>query len=223
MSTRERQHWQVLAALSLAVFIGIAVAMMSTTLLKAFDAQIALDMLAHGPPWWTDTMRVLTQLHGVGGISVVTGVWGLYLLLQRQIATFAALALVVYGGLLLNGGLKLLFQRARPVFGDGIEPPLAMLSTYSFPSGHASGSTVFYGFLLMMLFTRTAHHGWRVAAVVGASVMVLLVAYSRVYVGAHFLSDVVAAIAEGLAWTALCVLLLDGWRARGLQRRTVSR
>ena len=114
---------------------------------------------------------------------------------------------VVPAGMLLNAGLKTVFHRPRPQLGD----PLVHLLTLSFPSGHAAGSTVFYGALCALAFARWRRRSIRVTVVVLAAGMVLLVTFSRVYLGAHYLSDVVAGVALG----GICLALaLAPWRAQ---------
>jgi undecaprenyl-diphosphatase len=108
--------------------------------------------------------------------------------------------------MLLNVGLKHLFQRPRPI----LDEPLVELVTYSFPSGHAVASTVFYGAACALVCTHVRSPALRVLAVGAAIAMVLLVTFSRVYLGAHYLSDVVAGVAVGLA----SLLLFLRWRAR---------
>ena len=105
------------------------------------------------------------------------------------------------GGLLLNVLMKLAFHRARPVFDD----PLLTLSTYSFPSGHVAGSTILYGLVVVWVFGHTRRRSRRLLAVAGAFAAIGLVAFSRMYLGVHYLSDVSAAFAEGVAWLALCL------------------
>ena len=100
--------------------------------------------------------------------------------------------------MLLNVGLKNVFTRPRPVF----EEPLVHLSTFSFPSGHAVASTVFYGALCALVLAHARSPAARAAAIVATVVMVLLVCFSRVYLGAHYLSDVVAGVCVG----TLCLL-----------------
>lgn len=202
------RRWRRLLVVSLIVFIGIAVSVMFASPLGTLDEFAAQNMMPQGRSTWTTVMWWLARAHGVAGIAVIGTVWAAYLGSRRQTAQLLELGWVVGGGLALNGLLKLVFQRERPVFDGGVEAPLQLLSTYSFPSGHVSGSVVFYGYALMLVFTRTAHRGWRFAAAVGAAFMVALIAYNRLYVGAHFVSDVLAAIAEGLAWLAFCALLL---------------
>jgi membrane-associated phospholipid phosphatase len=103
--------------------------------------------------------------------------------------------------MLLNVALKNLFLRPRPLLDD----PLVRLATLSFPSGHAVASTVFYGAACALVFALTGSRVLRAAALAGAAAMVLLVTFSRVYLGAHYLSDVVAGVAVGLV--CLCLFL----------------
>lgn len=122
---------------------------------------------------------------------------------RRESHWLPALGLAVPGGLLVNVLLKQLFQRARPVFED----PLLTLSTYSFPSGHTAGATLFYGMVTAYVFSRTRSTRVRVACVVCWALLVALVGFSRMYLGVHYFTDVVAAITWSLAWLAVCVML----------------
>lgn len=120
---------------------------------------------------------------------------------------------VVHGrGMLLNALMKLAFHRARPLFDD----PLLTLTSYSFPSGHVEASTIFYGLGVVWVFGQTRALHWRVLAVTAAALAIVLVALSRMYLGVHYLSDVSAAFAEGVAWVALCLSALAAfWRKAG--------
>ena len=75
-----------------------------------------------------------------------------------------------------------------------------------------SAATVFYGVLACYLWTQARSPAERAALVVGALLMVALVAFSRVYLGVHYLTDVLAAVAEGLAWLAICVTAVSSLR-----------
>jgi undecaprenyl-diphosphatase len=122
--------------------------------------------------------------------------------------------IAVPGGMLLNVALKHVFRRVRPSFDD----PLLSLVTYSFPSGHTAAATVFYGLLACYLVRRTQAWRVRVLIVAGAVAMVILVALSRMYLGVHYLSDVLAAAAEGAAWLAICVTAVSTLHRRRLAR-----
>lgn len=209
-----RRRWLALLVVSLTAFTAIALNAGSGSHLQAIDRQASQHLLAHGSGTWTVAMRWLARVHGVAGIAIVGTLWLAWLRLRGETMQLVRLALIVGGGLVLNSVLKRVFQRARPVFGEGVELPLETLATYSFPSGHVSGSVVFYGFVLMTIFSATQHRAWRSASMVVAGAMVVLIAYNRVYVGAHFVSDVLAAAAEGLAWLAFCALLLERVQTR---------
>jgi undecaprenyl-diphosphatase len=121
-----------------------------------------------------------------------------FLIRKRERFWLLALTVAVPGGMLLNVALKHAFQRARPVF----EEPLLSLGTYSFPSGHAAGSTVFYGILAAYLICNLRLWRWRLLIAMSSVVLVSLVALSRMYLGVHYLSDVVAGIVESIGWLA---------------------
>jgi undecaprenyl-diphosphatase len=119
-------------------------------------------------------------------------------------------AVVVPGGMLINVLLKYFFQRARPSFDD----PLLTLATYSFPSGHTVNATLLYGVLACWLVMRFRGAGQRAAIIAGAVLMTALVGLSRMYLGVHYLSDVLAAFTEGCAWLAVCITAISTLRRR---------
>lgn len=163
---------------------------------------------------FTPLVIAFTNWHHPIGVGLMAAALGAWLARQRQRYWLLALALAVPGGLLLNVLLKYTFQRARPSF----ETPLVSLASFSFPSGHTSGATVLYGVLATWLVCRTSSASARAAIVVGAVTMVVLVALSRLYLGVHYLSDVLAGMAVGCAWLAVCVTAvstLRRHRARG--------
>jgi len=98
-----------------------------------------------------------------------------------------------------------------------LENPLVTLDSFGFPSGHTMGSTLFYGLLALFLAQSIRSWRWRVLTGILASVWVALIGLSRIYLGAHYLTDVLGAIAVGLAWLAFCwtgVETLRQWRGR---------
>ena len=165
------------------------------------DAQLNTWLHAHRSPQLTTTFLVITALGSTLPASCIAVVVGLYLLWRRQTYWVAAVWLSVFGGMLLNKFLKYVFHRPRPHFDD----PILALTSYSFPSGHTMAATVLYGVLAAYLVSRTRDWRWRSLIILSSSILILLVAFSRVYLGAHYLSDVLAAMAEGLAWLSLCL------------------
>ena len=189
------------------LFVGIAWDIATGDAPSWFDAAVVQWFHARTTPAMTGWMRWVSDLHGVMAISIYVVLLAILLLWKRNWRWLAFLIAVVPGGMLLNESMKHLFQRTRP----SLDQALQVLPSYSFPSGHVAGATLFYGVLAIMLMAGT-DDGQRRALIAGvAFLLVVLVALSRLYLGVHYPSDVLAAFAEAGAWLALCVL--------GMQRR----
>jgi undecaprenyl-diphosphatase len=192
-----RTRWIVVAG-ALAVFLLLALLVTQGAWLPRLDAQVTQFLLARRTPALSRAMLFVSDSHvtvRMLAAAVLLALWRLY----RRVRAGAVTLAVVPLGELLNLGLKRIVQRPRPALPE----PLVHLSTYSFPSGHAVASTLFSGAVCALVLQRVQSRGWRIATVAGAAAMVLLVAFSRVYLGAHYLSDVVAGIAVGVACVAL--------------------
>lgn len=210
-------HFTVGLALILAaafLFGEIAEDVVDGATITVVDAELAQWFHQRAHPSFTQLMFFITHWNGIVGSSimgVLLAAWFWY----RGAHYWLIVALTALpGGMLLNVALKHVFQRARPSFDD----PLLTLATYSFPSGHTAAATVFYGLLACYLARRTQR--WRLRALVfcAAGLMVMLVALSRMYLGAHYLSDVLAASVEGLAWLAVCITAVSTLHRRRMAR-----
>lgn len=168
------------------------------------DVRFSNWLHTNGSAPLTKVMWIITSLHASAVVCVAAVLVGFVLWRRRERYWVAALWVSVFGGLLLNRTLKLVFHRARPHFDD----PLLTLTSYSFPSGHTMIATVFYGALAAFVFAKSKSWPLRIFAAVLAITLIVLVAFSRVYLGAHYLSDVLGAMAEGLAWIALTLTAL---------------
>ena len=193
-------------------------------------AALAADLLLHGPvtradvpisnwfgapaqPWVTQAMLAVSALHATVPLLVYAAALALAFIVQRQAQWVLPLVAAVPGGLALNAAVKLVFHRARPTFAH----PLVTLTSASFPSGHANGATVWWGFVLAVWFAREPDQRRRVAACLAVAAIVLLTALSRVVVGAHYPSDVMAGIAEGTLWLVLCFSAAEAFARRHRQ------
>lgn len=152
-------------------------------------------------------MRAVAWVHGVAGIGVLTAALAWWFWRVRARGWLQYVLVAMPGVMLLNALLKQVFARPRPHFAD----PLTSLTSYSFPSGHVSQSTVLYGVLAAWLCMRVCRKAGRVVIFVAASLMIVTVAASRLYLGAHYLTDVLAAFFEGIGWLAVCYLAM-AWR-----------
>ncbi len=186
------------------------------------DAALAEWLHGHATPSVTRWVLLVTNLHSTFAVAAYAVAAGLWLAWRRRWHRLLTLAVCVGGGLALNVAMKLAFQRARPRFDD----PLLTLSSYSFPSGHVLASTLFYGLCVAWVFGRTRRPGPRLLAAFGALAAIAFVGFTRMYLGVHYLTDVVAAFLEGVAWLALCLTAMDcvpAARTPGPDRRAWGR
>jgi undecaprenyl-diphosphatase len=163
-----------------------------------------------GPPWAQEVGRDFTALGGVACLSLITAAVAGFLLLIRKYGALGLLLLAIVGGLLLSTLLKDSFNRPRP----SVVPHLSYVATSSFPSGHSMLSAVVYLTLGSLLARLVQPMRLKLYLVAVAGLLSLLVGLSRVYLGVHYPTDVLAGWAAGLTWATLCWLL-----ARYLQRR----
>lgn len=163
---------------------------------------------------------ILQALHARSGraldffalaLAAVGGFWGLAPITlalvvvlarrgERRRATFLALAVV--GAALLNLAVKAIFHRARP----DLWPRLVAEDTFSFPSGHAMGSMAFAVAVSVLAWPTR----WRWPVLIGGALFALLVGASRLYLGVHFPSDVLAGWCASLVWVTGLALILGG-------------
>ncbi|HET6469869.1 MAG TPA: phosphatase PAP2 family protein [Geminicoccaceae bacterium] len=163
-----------------------------------------------GPVWLEEFGRDITALGSMGVLTLVTlGVAG-YFAFTRSAREALLLLLAIGGGMVLVTLMKSGFDRPRP----DLVPHGTRVVTASFPSGHAMMAAVTY-LTLGALLARAQEH-WRVKAyLLGFAVLVtVLVGVSRVYLGVHWPSDVLAGWVAGASWAALCWILVS-WEERG--------
>jgi membrane-associated phospholipid phosphatase len=178
--------------------------------LTLFDVRFSSWLYAHHQQTLVRIMLVITHLHSIASVSVLTVAFGLYLFRRRLQYWLITLLLTVFGGMFLNVVLKNIFHRTRPHFDN----PILTFSSYGFPSGHTMAATCFYGVVAAFAIWKIREWPRRVLVVTLAAFLVLLVGFSRIYLGAHYLSDVLGAILEGLAWLTLCLTAVNTtWRA----------
>jgi undecaprenyl-diphosphatase len=182
------------------------------------DDRLADWLHEHASPGWTTFFENVTRLGNVSTLAVVVLVAAVVLWRKGRVTELQLLIFAAVGAEIITTGLKLGFQRDRPFFSD----PLSTETTYSFPSGHASVSLAVYGTLGFIAARHLGTRWAQIMALAGSVALVLLIGFSRLYLGVHFLSDVIAGFSIGLAWVALCVVLLH-LRLRFKTRRHTSR
>ena len=199
---------------ALAAFTWTAIAVKTGGALASIDLWIGSWLHLHAVPWIVEAAITISFLGAPSTLTVASAAVCVTLLRKRRYDPLVDMVALVLGGNLLNFGLKQLIHRGRPTFHD----PLLTLSSYSFPSGHAMVSTVFYGFGIGCVLSMTGLR--RNAAIAAGIVMIGLVCLSRVYLGVHYASDVLAGILEAIAWSTLVLTALRVARVRRRSNRS---
>ncbi len=168
---------------------------------SAADRSLILALRDLASPAVIETMAWVSRPHGTAGILALGAVLAIWLLKRGLPALLPVLLAGVPGGLLLNAAIKNAVERARPESIYVAE----RLSSFSFPSGHTAGATLVYGFAVMVLWPLCRSRRARAAVLVTATVLVMLVASSRVMLGMHYPSDCAAAMVEATLWLAICM------------------
>ncbi|MGH6864980.1 MAG: phosphatase PAP2 family protein [Methyloceanibacter sp.] len=163
-----------------------------------------------GPPWLEEAARDVTALGSYAVLGLVFLAVLAYLLMTQKGAAALWVALTVGGGVLLSNALKLAFNRPRPELAHA-----ARVFTPSFPSGHAMLSAV--TFLTLGVLLASLHGSWRLKLFfLGLAILVTIaVGVSRVYLGVHHPTDVLAGWCIGAGWAALCWTVVHWLQKRG--------
>lgn len=165
-------------------------------------------------PWWLhEAAADLTSLGGISVLSLFALAAVGFLLISRKWLSASILVLGLAGGVMLSEGLKALFERARPP----IQYQAVETLNASFPSGHALLSTVFYLTLGVMLTSAFPQKRFKAYALVVAVVIAAIIGLTRIYLGAHWASDVFGGWCVGVAWAM--TLWLIAHALQRLQRR----
>lgn len=171
--------------------------------LHSFDRSVTAGVVNLFGPNLRSFFEVITMLGDPITVFIIAGVLGVYAVVQsnmKLLIASSAIPLTLFVGMLL----KTLFERARPLteYVAGMR-----LQTYSFPSGHSSGSMITFGLLAYIAFMKLPAP-WNTVVASALMVLPVLIGISRVYLGAHFPSDVIAGWILGLAVLALVVFVL---------------
>ena len=195
---------------AVAVFVVIAEEVAGGGDIVAFDLALAQALRDAATPGWERFFAVVTWFGSGRVLALATAVVAVHLTRAGKGRIAAGFAAAQAGGGILTVVLKETFERTRPAFAD----PAQVVMGWSFPSGHAMGTFIFVGLGAYLLLRETG--SWTKAAAVAAAALAWCIgmAFSRLYLGVHFASDVVAGLVAGVAWVAVCASAFEVVRRR---------
>ena len=198
-----------------AVFADLSEDYLTRDPIVRWDVEFSEWLHAHAVGALVDFFKVVTLAGNVAFLAAVVLAAAAFLLRRRAFTEAVLVCAVAVGIEVLNAGLKLAFHRPRPRLA------FTHLDTYSFPSGHAAGSVAIYGVLVFLIVRharplKAAWWGLLFLAVV------VTIGFSRLYLEAHYLSDVLAGLALGILWLAASLLVYLSASDR-VRRRETSR
>jgi membrane-associated phospholipid phosphatase len=204
----------VIGCVAAGIFVAIATNALMDGPLVDLDHRIAQDMIdaSSGQPTLRTIMVGVTHSGGTAAMAVLTAlgvIWeGWRGLGKWRVAV--GWALIMIGGALLNRAVKEYCHRERPPIErrDSAAPE----TSKSFPSGHAMGSTIGVGLLGYALMLRTWRLRTKLLIVLVLGAWVLSIGFSRIYLRAHWFSDVLGGFALGAAWLSVGLGILETWR-----------
>lgn len=185
--------WKTMFSQTMGVFDN------ATIWLVRYFASAALDR----------TMIFITNLGYGYTYGVVVASSFLVLIALKRWIEVKGLLICLLGGAALNELLKQVFERARPETFRVVEA-----LGYSFPSGHAMVSLCFYGMLAFLIARTIRSWGWRLFVIVSASLFIFFIGLSRIYLGVHYPSDVIAGYTAGATWLAFSISLVMWWERK---------
>ncbi len=178
----------------------------------SFDTSFLLWLHQFSTPALDQIMLSLTQLGNPVVVLPIAAITLSVLIWKRQIPEAKMFAIACLGGAILNTGLKLVFGKPRP----DLWKRLIVETSYSFPSGHALGSVVLYGAIAYLLSQSYPQFARLIYAI--ATGLIVAICLSRLYLGVHWLTDIMAGISMGSLWLMLCITMLKLQKLRQVER-----
>lgn len=159
-------------------------------------------------------MRVITEAGSVLFLTIATVIVVIYLLLRKKnkwMILFFAVNMI--GISIITRVLKEIFKRERPEILEQFDG-----TGFSFPSGHSTGAIAFYGFIIYMIWKHNLRKWLKWLFIIILASLAILIPFSRVVLGVHFFTDIVAGIALSFAWLMMCIMVFEYLNWRGSKK-----
>ncbi|MGB7378851.1 MAG: phosphatase PAP2 family protein [Rivularia sp. (in: cyanobacteria)] len=168
-----------------------------------FDIAILQSIYKLHTPLLNQIMTGITFLGNGSTLIYLSSIVMIFLLVSKKFVSAFTLVIVTSGGIGLNVWLKNIFSRVRPALWERIVD----VNSFSFPSGHAMVSLIVYGFIGYLLIAN--FRSWSSVFLFFTALIILAIGFSRLYLGVHWPTDIIAGYAAGLVWLISCILSLE--------------
>jgi len=194
-----------LIILSLDFFLRLTLDVWSKDYVINIDQTIATFIYSLRTPFLTDIMKFITSLADVNTIMVLFVFVIVILLVLKKRSHIIPVVITLTGNFIFVSLIKTILARPRPILANA----LVFEESYSYPSGHALIAITMYGLLIIYLFTFVKSHVVRRLSVIVGVFLILAIGFSRIYLGAHWPSDVLASYLIGIFWLSLILFLIE--------------
>ncbi|WP_052738042.1 phosphatase PAP2 family protein [Bacillus sp. SA1-12] len=195
------RNWFIITLL---LFIACAAAY-PLKMITALDINVTLFSEKMRSPFLTDFFLFISDIGSIKFYLPISAAIAVFFILKRKVLDALLLLAILFSVRLLNYQLKEIFSRERPHFNAVYEA-----SHYSFPSGHSMNSAAIYSFICYILITRFIHKKYqKQAMLLSTIILIALIGISRIYLGVHYLTDVIAGFSAGIAWFIIVATIFD--------------
>ncbi len=170
--------------------------------LLELDLYVNKFFIENSIDWLIAFMKIVTDVISPTAIAILGIISIVYYIYKKNYYNTLTISLSFFGGYLITYTLKNMVERIRP------ESQFLVETGYSFPSGHASIATIFFVLLIYLFIIKIKSLVLREILIAGSVILIILTSFSRVYLGVHWLSDILAGIGLGLFWTTAMILFV---------------
>jgi len=196
------------------IFGELAEGVIEKETIYTIDRWVLKHVLYFRTPSLTTIMIIITQLGEWITITIASVTITVFFMLKKQWGSLIGYIIAVAGGGVLDFILKQSIQRTRPISNT----TLISVGGFSFPSGHAMLSMVFFGMISYFLIRYVRQWKYRIMIVISVGFLIFLIGFTRIYLQVHYLSDVLAGYIGGLFWMTICVTGLEIYRKKKLSQ-----
>lgn len=191
-------------------FSKITKSVMANESLVSLDQWINENIIYFRTPWVNTITIIITQLGNQVFVFLCSVIITFYMFLKRKFDIIVSYVIAIIGGGLLNFTLKIVIQRERPISED----TLTKVAGFSFPSGHAMLSVIFFGMIAYILTREIKSLKLNLIIILSAGFIIFLIGFTRIYLQVHYLSDVIAGYVGGLFWLSVNIIGLEIYRKK---------